>query len=76
MQTSLHPDALTKATLGAIERFNQAFNRHDVDAVMEAMTEDCVFENTYPPPNGERYEGQSAVRSFWNQFWLISKVSG
>jgi ketosteroid isomerase-like protein len=28
--------------LAAIERFNSAFNRHDVDAVMEAMTEDCV----------------------------------
>ena len=75
MQTSLHTDTLTKATLGAIERFNQAFNRHDVDEVMEAMTEDCVFENTYPPPNCERYEGQSAVRSFWNQFFSASPHS-
>ena len=27
-------------------RFNEAFNRHDVDAVMAAMTDDCVFEST------------------------------
>lgn len=52
--------------------FNDAFARHDVDAVMAAMTEDCVFENTYPPPDGERYEGQAAVRAFWEQFFAAS----
>ena len=49
-------DDATKATLEAIERFNDAFNRHDVDAVMAAMTDDCVFEST-SPPLGERHEG-------------------
>ena len=47
------------ATVAAVDRFNEAFNRHDVDAVMAAMTDDCVFENT-SPPNGQRYEGQDA----------------
>ena len=32
--------------MDVIERFNDAFNRHDVEAVMELMTEDVVFENT------------------------------
>ncbi|PKN87500.1 MAG: nuclear transport factor 2 family protein, partial [Chloroflexi bacterium HGW-Chloroflexi-8] len=36
--------------LALITKFNLAFNRHDIDAMMEMMTEDCVFENTYPPP--------------------------
>jgi ketosteroid isomerase-like protein len=49
----------------AIERFNAAFNRHDVDAIMAAMTEDCVFENTRPAPEGERIEGAAAVRATW-----------
>lgn len=48
-----------------MDRFNEALNRHDVDAVMATMTEDCVFENTWPPPDGERFEGRAAVRSFW-----------
>ena len=56
-------------TLTVIERFNEAFNRHDVDAVMALMTDDCVFENTYPPPDGERYEGQAAVRGFWERLF-------
>ena len=65
----------TKATLEAIGRFNEAFNRHDVDGVMRAMTEDCVFENTLPPPDGERFEGQKQVRGFWERFFRSSSTA-
>lgn len=56
---------LATATIEVIKRFNDALNRHDVNAVMALMTDDCVFENTYPPPDGTRYQGQAAVRGFW-----------
>ena len=59
----------TTETVETIERFNAAFNRHDVDAVMALMTPDCVFENTWPAPDGERYEGQAAVRAFWERLF-------
>jgi len=72
MQSVQHREPAKDPTLEAVERFNQAFNRHDVDAVMAAMTEDCVFENTFPPPDGERFEGQAAVRAFWEAFFLSS----
>nr|WP_206202060.1 nuclear transport factor 2 family protein [Thermus caldilimi] len=49
MPADVPEETLTKITLEAVRRFNEAINRHDVDAVMAAMTEDCVFENTYPP---------------------------
>jgi ketosteroid isomerase-like protein len=57
------------AVLATLERFNEAFARGDVDAVMECMTDDCVFENTYPPPDGERRVGQAEVRRFWESFF-------
>jgi ketosteroid isomerase-like protein len=63
------PDGETVATLAAVRRFLDAFARHDVDGIMAAMTEDCVFENTYPPPDGERHVGQAAVRGFWERFF-------
>lgn len=66
--------ATTAATLAAAERFNEAFNRHDVDGVMAAMTEDCVFDNT-PPPEDQRYEGQQAVRTFWERFFAASPAA-
>src|SRR5687767_1148489 len=62
----------TAATLDTIERFNAAFNAHDVDAVMALMTDDCVFENTTPPPDGERFVGQAAVRGCWERLFAGS----
>jgi ketosteroid isomerase-like protein len=59
----------TAATLEAVQRFNAAFNLHDVDAVMAVMTEDCLFENTNPPPDGARYTGQGEVRAYWAKFF-------
>ena len=44
-------------TLATIERFNEAFNRHDLDAVLKFMTDDIVFENS----SGGRFEGKVAV---------------
>ena len=61
-------------TLAAVDRFNDAFNRHDVDAVMAAMTDDCVFENT-SPPNGQRYEGAEQVRAAWEEFFAASPTA-
>lgn len=67
-------DDQSAATLAAVERFNEAFNRHDVDAVMEAMTDDCVFENT-SPPGGQRFVGQDEVRAAWEAFFAASPTA-
>lgn len=58
-------------TAAAVERFNIAFNAHDVDAVMAAMTDDCVFEDT-SPPDGRRHEGHHEVRGAWEAFFAAS----
>jgi len=39
---------------------------------MRAMTDDCVFENTLPPPDGERFEGQAQVRGVWERLFRSS----
>ena len=56
-----------------VVRFNQALNRQEVEMMMGLMTEDCVFENTAPPPAGTRYVGQEAVRAFWDEFFRSSR---
>jgi ketosteroid isomerase-like protein len=55
-----------------LENFNIAFNLHDVDGMMALMTEDCIFENTDPPPAETKYHGVFAVREFWEQFFRAS----
>ena len=52
--------------------FTGAFNRHDVDAVMSFMTEDCVFESSAGPDVcGTRYVGRKAVRAGFAEVWTI-----
>ena len=68
-------DSVTEATLATVERFNEIFNRHDVDGIMAAMTDDCVFDSTRPTPDGERFVGQSAVRGFWTAFFARSPAA-
>jgi len=60
------------STESTIERFNDAFNRHDVDGVMALMTEDCVFDDTQPAPDGTRHVGQAAVRARWQALFSAS----
>ena len=62
----------TEETLDVIERFNEAFNRHDVDTVMSLMADDVQFDSTGPVPDGEQFKGQDAVRAFWELFFASS----
>ena len=52
-----------------VRRFNDALNAADVEAMLALTTEDTVFENTSPAPDGERFEGQALVRAFWQDFF-------
>jgi len=52
--------------------FNEAFNRHDVAGMMKLMSNDCVFENTDPAPDGTVYSGKEIVTRFWQDFFLES----
>ena len=56
-------------TRTVIIRFNEAFDRHDVAAISALMTDDVIFENTSPFPDGERFEGNAAVSAFWQRFF-------
>src|SRR3546814_15700441 len=46
-----------------LQSFADAFNAHDVNAIMSHMTDDCVFEaSAGPDANGQRFTGQQEVR--------------
>ena len=47
-----------------LEAFADAWNRHDVEALMSMMTEDGIFEaSAGNNVDGERHEGQRSVRA-------------
>ena len=66
------PDPAGRRSLEVVEAFNAAFNRHDVAALMALMTPDCLFDSTRPAPDGEIFQGQDAVRAFWEAFFARS----
>jgi ketosteroid isomerase-like protein len=53
------------AAEAVVARFNAAWNDHDLAAVLELTSEDCVFESTSPAPDGQRSVGREAVRAAW-----------
>jgi len=61
-----------ESVVRAVLDFNDAFNRHDVAGMMQLMSDDCVFENTHPAPDGTKYSGKEAVTRFWQEFFTES----
>ena len=57
--------------MAAVTAFGQAFGAKDVDAIMAAMTDDCVFVDT-SPPDGRRHVGADAVRAAWTALFATS----
>lgn len=64
--------AKLESSMRMVLEFNNAFNNHDVAGMMKLMSEDCVFENTDPAPDGTRYSGKEAVTQFWENFFQES----
>ena len=53
----------TEVTTNFLDAFADAWNRHDADAIMASMTQDCVFEaSAGVEMQGTRYVGQREVR--------------
>ncbi len=58
-----------EGALRVVLAFNEALNQHDVAGIMQLMTDDCIFENTDPAPDGTVYSGKEAVTQFWQDFF-------
>src|SRR4051812_14121197 len=55
--------ARTKTATSVLEGFLDAFNAHDVDAIMSFFAEDCVLDMPRgPSPGGRRLVGREQVR--------------
>jgi len=61
---------IPEVSADVLQRFADAWNRHDADALMSFMTEDCVFETSAGPDVcGTRHAGRDAVRSAFAEVW-------
>lgn len=52
-----------KVTEDFLQSFADAFNAHDIKAIMSHMTDDCVFEaSAGPDADGQKFSGQEQVK--------------
>ena len=64
------PNVSSEVTTEVLQAFAEAWNRHDVDALMSFMTEDCVFEaSAGSDVHGTRYVGRASVRAGFAEVW-------
>lgn len=57
-------------TVDMLQAFADAWNAHDVDALMRFMHDDCVFETAAGPDVcGTRHAGREAVRRAFAAAW-------
>jgi steroid delta-isomerase-like uncharacterized protein len=57
-------------TVDMLQAFADAWNAHDVDALMRFMHDDCVFETAAGPDVcGTRHAGREAVRKAFAAAW-------
>lgn len=59
-----------EVTVEDLEAFADAWNRHDVEALMTFMADDCIFESSAGPDVcGTRYCGRDGVRAGFAEAW-------
>jgi hypothetical protein len=61
--------SVSSTVTDVVDRFNAAWNDHDLTAALALTSEDCVFESTSPAPDGERSVGHAAIRAAWKQIF-------
>lgn len=59
------PGGAGSSVIDVVDRFNAAWNNHDLDAALALTSADCGFESTSPAPDGERHVGHEALRLAW-----------
>ena len=53
----------TTVSVATLKEINEAFNAHDLDAIMRFFAEECVLDMPHGQgPGGARYQGKSEVR--------------
>jgi steroid delta-isomerase-like uncharacterized protein len=58
-------------TIAELQAFADAWNRHDIEALMSFMTDDCVFDaSAGPQACGASHVGKPAVQAAFSEVWM------
>lgn len=61
-------DKPSGATVALLKAIGDAFNQHDVDAIIDHFADDGVFDNAIGPDiHGSRHVGKEELRAFFSE---------
>ena len=70
MSSTVNANANAPITVVTLAASSDAWNRHDIDALMGFMSDDCVFQTAAGPDAcGTRHSGREAVRNAFAAAW-------
>ncbi len=63
----MNPIRMSKLESGmrVVLEFNKSFNRHDLAGILKCLSDDCVFEDTSPAPDGAQHQGKESISQFF-----------
>lgn len=65
-------DSSTAVSVEMLQAFAEAWNNHDLEALMAFMTEDCIYDASAGPEAwGTRFEGMASVREGYAKIWEV-----
>jgi ketosteroid isomerase-like protein len=67
--------AESMSPMDVVTTFGAAWGAHDLDAVLELVADDCVFDATGPAPDGMRHVGRDAIREAWSPIFMEASSS-
>jgi ketosteroid isomerase-like protein len=50
-------------------KYHEAYNRHDVSAMMSLVADDCVLESSGPTPDGATIIGKHHISRLWEKYF-------
>jgi hypothetical protein len=56
-----------RTTQDVLDRYNEAFRRHDPGLLVGLIADDCVIEDSGPAPDGVRRVGGAACLARWSE---------
>jgi len=65
-----HDSIMCEVDINFLQSYADAWNAHDIDTLMNCMTEDCIFETGGGSDSwGTRFTGQADVRQRFESVW-------
>jgi ketosteroid isomerase-like protein len=59
-----------ETAIRTVLKYHEAYNRHDVPAMMALVADDCVLESSGPTPDGATIAGKDRIGRLWEQYFV------